>query len=55
MAALWHTTVNIARNIALAISVPMFLTFNTLIMVVGIGIVVYLVITRKQQGPVGGY
>jgi uncharacterized protein len=55
MAALWHTTVNIARNIALAISVPMFLTFNTLIMVVGIGIVVYWVITRKQQGPVGGY
>ena len=55
MAALWHTTVNIARNIALAISVPMFLTFNTFIMVVGIGIVVYWVITRKQQGPVGGY
>ncbi len=49
MAALWHTTVNVARNIALAISVPMFLTFNTLIMVVGIGIAVYWIVTRKRQ------
>ncbi|MDG1462257.1 MAG: CPBP family intramembrane metalloprotease [Gammaproteobacteria bacterium] len=49
MAALWHTTVNIARNIALAISLPMFLTFNTLIMLGGIGIVVYWVVNRPQE------
>jgi len=52
MAALWHTTVNVARNIALAISLPLFLTFNTLIMVGGVCVVIYWVVTRKQQGRV---
>ncbi len=48
MAALWHTTVNIARNIALAISLPMFLTFNTLIMLGGISIVIYWLVSRAK-------
>jgi hypothetical protein len=29
----WHTTVNIARGIALAISTPMFLAMSTLVLI----------------------
>ena len=53
MAAIWHTVVNVARNMALAISVPMFLTFNMLVTVGALAVVSYWVITRKQQGPLG--
>jgi len=53
MAVIWHTVVNIARNLALAISTPMFLSFNMLITLGALIIVGYWIVTRKQQGPLG--
>jgi membrane protease YdiL (CAAX protease family) len=40
MAVIWHTSVNVARNAALEISTPHFLTFSTLVL---LGAVVILV------------
>lgn len=39
MAVAWHTLVNVARNTALEISTPMFLTFSTLVLLGGVAIV----------------
>jgi hypothetical protein len=50
LAVAWHTTVNIARGIALAISTPLFLAMSTLVLggavVIAVG---WLRVSRTQE------
>jgi len=47
-AIFWHTFVNIARNLALALSPSIFMTFNMLITIGAIVIVVYWLVVRQK-------
>jgi len=44
----WHTFVNIARNIALAISPAVFMSFNMMITLVALVIIGYWLIRREK-------
>jgi len=48
MAVFWHTFVNIARNTALALSPSIFMTFNMLITVGAVAIVMYWLVARHK-------
>jgi membrane protease YdiL (CAAX protease family) len=50
MAVIWHVLVNIARGIALAISVPVFLAMGNAVLIGALVIAVYWLV--KRPGPV---
>lgn len=53
MAVLWHLFINVTRGIALEVSTPLFLTFNTLVMLgaVIIAVVWWIRIRRRPEKP----
>ena len=53
MAALWHAVVNIARGVALAISMPMFLALSTLVLAGAALIVGYWLLAPRVREPFG--
>lgn len=53
MAVLWHAVVNIARGIALAISIRMFLAMSTLVLAGAVLIVGYWLLAPRLRKPHG--
>ena len=54
MAIAWHTLINVARGIALAISTPMFLAMSTLVLAGAVAIVAWWLVTgRNRPAPAG--
>jgi membrane protease YdiL (CAAX protease family) len=49
MAIAWHALINVARGIALAISMPMFLAMSTLVLAGAVAIVVHWLLTRRKH------
>lgn len=52
MAIVWHTLINVARGIAMAISMQMFMAMSVLVLVGGLAIVVYWLV-RGRNAPSG--
>jgi membrane protease YdiL (CAAX protease family) len=50
MAILWHMLINIARGIALAVSMPMFLAISTLVLIGAVLIAGYWLLRRPAPG-----
>jgi membrane protease YdiL (CAAX protease family) len=51
MAIGWHTTVNVARGIALAISMPMFFAMSGLVLAGAVAIAAYWLLTGRDAAP----